>query len=53
MSAKVTGLIPMAHAVDVQRSGDFYRLLGMEIRGSLRIPQANCAGFTWRARTRI
>ena len=38
MSAKVTGLIPMAHAVDVQRSSDFYRLLGMEIRGSLRTP---------------
>ena len=36
MSAKVTGLIPMAHAVDVQRSSDFYRLLGMEVRGSLR-----------------
>ena len=32
----VTGLIPMAHAVDVQRSADFYKLLGMEIRGSLR-----------------
>ena len=38
MTAKVTGLIPMAHAVDVQRSSDFYKLLGMEVRGSLRNP---------------
>jgi hypothetical protein len=36
--AKVTGLIPMAFAGDVQRSVDFYRLLGMEVRGSLRVP---------------
>jgi len=36
--AKVTGLIPMAHVVDVQRSVDFYKLLGMEMRGSLRNP---------------
>lgn len=35
---KVTGLIPMAFAADVQRSVDFYRLLGMEVRGSLRVP---------------
>jgi hypothetical protein len=34
----VTGLIPMAHAADVQRSVDFYKLLGMEMRGSLRAP---------------
>ena len=34
----VTGLIPMAHANDMQRSVDFYQLLGMEIRGSLRNP---------------
>jgi catechol 2,3-dioxygenase-like lactoylglutathione lyase family enzyme len=32
----VTGLIAMAHVADVQRSVDFYRLLGMEARGSLR-----------------
>jgi hypothetical protein len=38
MPAKVTGLIPMAHAADVQRSVDFYRLLGMEVSGSLRNP---------------
>jgi catechol 2,3-dioxygenase-like lactoylglutathione lyase family enzyme len=38
MTAKVTGLIPMAFAADVQRSVDFYRQLGMEIRGSLRDP---------------
>ena len=34
----VTGLIPMAHVADVQRSVDFYKLLGMEVRGSLRNP---------------
>jgi catechol 2,3-dioxygenase-like lactoylglutathione lyase family enzyme len=37
-TAKVTGLIPMTHAADVQRSVDFYKQLGMEIRGSLRDP---------------
>jgi hypothetical protein len=36
MTAKLTGLIPMAHVADVQRSVDFYQQLGMEIRGSLR-----------------
>jgi hypothetical protein len=35
---KVTGLIPMAHAADVQRSADFYKYLGMEIHGSLKTP---------------
>jgi hypothetical protein len=40
MAAKVTGLIPMAHAADVQRAADFYQL-GMEIRGSLRDPAGN------------
>jgi hypothetical protein len=38
MTPKVTGLIPMAHSADVQRSVDFYQQLGMEIRGSLRNP---------------
>ncbi len=38
MAAKVTSLIPMAFAADVQRSVDFYKLLGMEVRGSLRSP---------------
>jgi len=37
-AAAVTGLIPMAHVADVQRSVDFYSLLGMEVRGSLRNP---------------
>ena len=32
----VTNLIPMARAADVQRSVDFYKLLGMELRGSLK-----------------
>ena len=35
--AKVTGMIPMAHAANVQRSVDFYKLLGMTVRGSLKI----------------
>jgi hypothetical protein len=33
---KVTGLIPMAHAANVQRSVDFFKHLGMEIRRGLR-----------------
>ena len=33
---RATGLIPMAHVDDVQRSVDFYKLLGMELRGSLK-----------------
>ena len=36
MKPGVTGLIPMVHVQDVQRSVDFYRLLGMEVRESLR-----------------
>jgi len=38
MPGKVTGLIPMVHVPNVQRSVDFYRLLGLEVRGSLRNP---------------
>ncbi len=38
---KVTGLIPMARAANVQRSVDFYKHLGMEIRGSLRTPSGD------------
>ncbi len=34
--AQVTGLIAMAHVDNVQHSVDFYRLLGMELRGSLK-----------------
>ena len=36
--ARATGLTPMAHVADVQRSVDFYKHLGMEVRGSLRSP---------------
>src|SRR5215469_9582561 len=36
MKPCATGLIPMAQVQDVQRSADFYRLLGMEVRDSLR-----------------
>jgi|ERR1700674_3268613 hypothetical protein len=38
---KVTGLIPMAHAANVQRSVDFYKQLRMDIRGSLRTPSGD------------
>jgi catechol 2,3-dioxygenase-like lactoylglutathione lyase family enzyme len=34
--AQVTGLIAMAHVANVQRSVDFYKLLGMELLGSLK-----------------
>jgi len=34
--ARVTGLIPMAHVASVQRAIDFYKLLGMELCGSLK-----------------
>jgi catechol 2,3-dioxygenase-like lactoylglutathione lyase family enzyme len=44
MPPKVTGLIPMAHVADVQHSVDFYRLLGMEVRGNLRNPSGK---FQW------
>ena len=44
MSARVTGLIPMAHVANVQRSADFYQLFGMEVRGSLRNPSG---GLQW------
>jgi hypothetical protein len=35
MKPRANGLIAMAHVLDVQRSADFYALLGMEIKGSL------------------
>jgi hypothetical protein len=41
MTAKAIGLIPMAHVADVQRSVDFYKLLGMELRGSLKTKQGS------------
>src|ERR1700719_315428 len=34
--AQVTCLIPMAHVANVQHSVDFYKLLGMELLGSLK-----------------
>jgi hypothetical protein len=36
--ACVNGLVPMAHSADMQRSIDFNKLLGMEVRGHLRNP---------------
>jgi len=32
----ITGLVPMAHVADVQRTVAFYKLMGLEVRGSLR-----------------
>ena len=36
IQAQVMGLITMAHVASVQNSIDFYKLLGMELRGSLK-----------------
>jgi catechol 2,3-dioxygenase-like lactoylglutathione lyase family enzyme len=43
-NAKATGLIPMAHVADVQRSVDFYKMLGMELRSSLK---GSTNGLQW------
>ena len=43
-NAKATGLIPMAHVADVQRSVNFYNMLGMELRGSLK---GSTGGLQW------
>jgi hypothetical protein len=40
----VTGLIPMAHAADLQPSVNFNKLLGTEVRGSLRNLHVDCNG---------
>jgi hypothetical protein len=40
----VTGLVPMAHVAEVQRAVDFYKLLGMEMRGRLR---DSSGGLQW------
>ena len=39
MTAKVTGLVLMAFVADVQRSIDFYALLGLSLRGTFKNPQ--------------
>lgn len=36
MSPRVTGLIPMAHVADVQRSVSFYQLLGLKVQNTLK-----------------
>jgi catechol 2,3-dioxygenase-like lactoylglutathione lyase family enzyme len=41
---RVTGLTPMAFVADVQRSVDFYKLLGTEVRGQLK---TSCGGLQW------
>lgn len=45
----VTGLIPMAPTPDLQPSVNFNKLLGTEVRGSLRNLQVDCNGSTWQA----
>jgi catechol 2,3-dioxygenase-like lactoylglutathione lyase family enzyme len=39
VTAKATGLVPMAFVADVQRSIDFYALLGLSLRGTFNNPQ--------------
>ena len=34
----ITSLVPMVHVADVQGTVDFYKLMGLEVRGSLRNP---------------
>ena len=38
MSAKATGLVPMAGVADVQRSIDFYAQFGLALRGNHHAP---------------
>ncbi len=38
MGAHATGLIPMANVADVQRSIDFYALLGLRVRNTVKNP---------------
>jgi hypothetical protein len=45
----VTGLIPMAPAPDLQPSVNFNKLLGTEVRGSLRNLQVHCNGSSGQA----
>lgn len=47
--AIVTGLIAMAHAADLQPSVNFNKLLGTEVRGSLRNLQVDCNGSSGQA----
>lgn len=39
MTAKATGLVPMAFVADVQRSIDFYALLGLDLRDTFHNPK--------------
>lgn len=34
----ITSLVPMVHVADVHRTVDFYKLMGLEVRDSLRNP---------------
>ena len=44
-SAPVSGLVPMIHVAEVERSAEFYRLLGFEIGN--RVPPAGRLHWAW------
>lgn len=44
-SPRITGLVPMLHVADVQRSADFYRLLGFAIGHAM--PEDPPYGWAW------
>ncbi len=39
MPQKLSGLIPLAHVADVQKSIEFYQLLGFEVKNTVRNEQ--------------
>lgn len=43
--APITGLVPMIHVADVERSAEFYRLLGFEI--GTYVPPAGPMHWAW------
>ena len=44
-SAPISGLVPMLHVAEVERSAEFYRLLGLEIGN--RVPAAGAMHWAW------
>lgn len=44
-TAPISGLVPMVHVADVERSAAFYRLLGFEIGN--RVPPAGPMHWAW------
>jgi hypothetical protein len=47
-TAPITGLVPMIHVANVERSAEFYRLLGFEVGNfrSTRMCRTSCFTFT-------